>query len=753
MPKSIPEPISTAALSPVPYLMQPQLQQWMGNGGPGSMFMPPNGEVENSDSSLPLTHYLWIVRRHAWKIAAFVGLSAMATFVVTNRLTPVYESTATIDIDRQAPSSIVGQDSSRAGSNPYDSDQFLATQIKLLQSDSVLRPVATRYNLLEQEGQFKDLPETKRVILANSPIVLKNLKVIRPANTFLLLVSYRSPDARLAAGVANDIANSYLQHTYTLRIKSSASLSSFVERQIEDLKAKMERSAQRQAQFERELNVINPEEKTSILSARLLQLNTEYTNAQADCVRKESQFNSMKGGSLEAAQISSQGEALIKLSEKLNESRQKLAVVKATYGANHPEYKKAAYDVSEMQRQFEDLRRNIAGRIDADYEQARNREAMLKRSVEETKNEFDSLNIRGFQYQQLKREADGDKKLYDELNRKIQEAGINAGFQNNSMIRIADEARAAAKAVFPSLKLNLLLAVLFAILVGVGAAVLTDMLDNTVRDPEQISRTLNTDVVGTLPSVKDIKGLIGNSALPGINGLVKYSGSEARDGYKAISTYEESIRTLRNSILLGDFDRRLRSLLVTSATPGEGKTTTAVHLAVAHSDQRKRTLIIDCDLRRPSVHQKLNIHPTQGLSNVLTEEVGWRDVIMKLDRHPDLDIIAAGPPSRRASDLIGSRMVEILEEASKEYDLIIVDSPPLLGFAEPLQMATAADGVIVVTKAGQTSRKAVGTVIQTLTRLRANVVGVVLNQVKKDMSDSYYYYGYYRKYYSTGDVG
>jgi capsular exopolysaccharide synthesis family protein len=729
----------------------PQFQQFLGQPSNGG-FSGFANEQEQSESSLPLTHYLWIVRRHLWKIVAFVVLCTMATFVVTNRMIPVYESTTTIDIDRQAQNSIVGQESNRGMGNPFDSDQFLATQIKLLQSDSVLRPVVTRYNLLEQEGQLRDLPEAQRTVISNSPIVLRNLKVVRPPNTYLLLVSYRSPDARLAANVANEIANSYLQHTYTLRIKSSASLSTFVERQIEDLKAKMERSAQRQGQFERELNVINPEEKTSILSARLLQLNAEYTNAQADRVRKESQYNSMKSGTLEAAQISSQGEALIKLSERVNEARQRLAVVKSTYGANHPEYKKVASDVTEMQRQFEDLRRNIAGRIEADYNQARNREVMLKHSVEETKNEFDSLNTRSFQYQQLKREADGDKKLYDELNRKIQEAGINAGFQNNSMIRIADEARAAARPVFPSLRLNLLLAMLFATLIGVGGAVLTDMLDNTVRDPEQVSRTLNTDVVGTLPAVKDIKGLIGNSALPGIGGLIKYTGTEARDGYKAISTYEESIRTLRNSILLGDFDRRLRSLLVTSATPGEGKTTTAVHLAVAHSDQRKRTLIIDCDLRRPSVHQKLNIHPSQGLSNVLTEEIGWRDVIMKLDRHPDLDIIAAGPPSRRASDLIGSRMVELLEEASKEYDLIIVDSPPLLGFAEPLQMATAADGVIVVTKAGQTSRKAVATVINTLQRLRANVVGVVLNQVKKDMSDSYYYYGYYRKYYSTEDV-
>ena len=748
MPKSLPEAIPTA-LTPLSPQGQ-QFQQWM---------MPQNmngaqfgGEQEPSDQGLPLTHYLWIIKRHLWKIVTFVCLCTMATFVVTKRMTPIFESTTTIDIDRQATNSIVGQDNARGG-NPFDSDQFLATQVKLLQSDSVLRPVVTRYKLLDQEGQFNELSEAQKTVISNSPIVLKNLKVVRPPNTYLLLVSYRSPEPQLAANVANEIANSYMQHTYTLRIRSSANLSSFVERQIEDLKAKMERSGQRQAQFERELNVINPEEKTSILSARLMQINTEYTNAQGDRVRKESQFNSMKSGSLEAAQISSQGEALIKLNERVNESRQKLAVIKSTYGINHPEYKKIASDVSELQRQFEDLRRNIAGRIEADYNQAKNREMMLKRTVEETKNEFDRLNARSFQYQQLKREADGDKKLYDELNRKIQEAGINAGFQSNSMIRIADEARAAARAVFPSLRLNLLLAMLFSTLVGIGAAVLTDMLDNTLRDPEQVSRSLNTDVIGTLPSVKDIKGLIGNSALPQMmNGLVKYTGAEARDGYKAISTYEESIRTLRNSILLGDFDRRLRSLLVTSATPGEGKTTTAVHLAVAHSDQRKKTLIIDCDLRRPSVHQKLNIHPTQGLSNVLTEEIGWRDVIMKIDRHPYLDIIAAGPPSRRASDLIGSRMVELLEEASKEYDLIIVDSPPLLGFAEPLQMATAADGVIVVTKAGQTSRKAVATVIQTLQRLRANVVGVVLNQVKKDMSDSYYYYGYYRKYYSTEDV-
>jgi capsular exopolysaccharide synthesis family protein len=186
---------------------------------------------------------------------------------------------------------------------------------------------------------------------------------------------------------------------------------------------------------------------------------------------------------------------------------------------------------------------------------------------------------------------------------------------------------------------------------------------------------------------------------------------------------------------------------VTSASPGEGKTTTAVHLAISHSQQHKKTLLIDADLRRPSVHKKMQIQSSIGLSNYLTEHVTWKDVIVKDPDYPDLDVIAAGPPSRKASDLIGPRMVDLLEEVCKEYDLVIVDAPPLLGFAEPLQMATASDGVLVVTRAGQTSRKAVRSVLATLKRLRANVVGVVLNQVKPGMSDHYYYYGYYKNYY------
>jgi capsular exopolysaccharide synthesis family protein len=220
------------------------------------------------------------------------------------------------------------------------------------------------------------------------------------------------------------------------------------------------------------------------------------------------------------------------------------------------------------------------------------------------------------------------------------------------------------------------------------------------------------------------------------------------NGDHAIAGYDEAIRTLRNSILLADFDRRLRSLLVTSASPGEGKSTIAAHLAVSHAQQGHRTLLIDGDLRRPSVHRRFEIPSALGLSNVLVSELPWQDAVVKLPNLASLDVLPAGPTSRRAADLVGRGLQQLLEEASAEYDLVILDAPPLLGFAEPLQMATVVDGVLVVTRAGETSRKAVASVVATLRRLRAAVVGVVLNEVNKEMSDSYYY-GHYSKYYTA----
>jgi len=735
-----------------------------------------DADYEPQAAHVPLAHYLWILRRHAWKIAGGVLATTLATLIVSLRLTPVYESTATIDIDRRMPTGVLGQEASEIVNN--DADQFLATQVKLIQSDSVLRPVVDKFHLREVEKDALEEAIDTSAVSLEAPVILKHLQVTRPPNTYILQISYRSPNRQLAADVANEIAVSYLAHTYRIRYKATASLSDFMERQLEELKAQMEKSSEALAKYERDLSVINPEEKTNILSARLLELNTEYTKAQAKRVAKEAAYNAVKGGSLESAEASSQGDALKKLTESQNQEQQKFAEMKKHLGVNHPEYQKQQALIDEIQQQIEATRAGIAQRVESEYHEAANAESMLEQKVGETKTDWDDLNARSFNYQSLKREADSDKQLYEELVRKIKEAGINAGFQNSS-IRIADEARPGLKPVFPRTWLNVLLAFLAAAFIGVGAAVLSDVLDNTIRDPDQVMRLMNTDVIGSLPAVKDwrrrlspiqsinaLKEVAAPAVTNGVangNGHIvekKGNGNGSRRSRKlqalpaagaldqALSNYEEAIRTLRNSILLTDFDRRLRSVLLTSASPSEGKSTVAAHLAATHASQHKRTLLIDGDLRRPSVHRLYQVPNSVGLSNVLLQQISWRDAVIRMDDPQGLDVLPAGPSTRRASDLVGMGLAQLIEEATREYDLVVLDAPPLLGFAEPLQMATAVDGVIVVARAGDTSRKALSTVITTLTRLRANLVGVVLNEVHREVSAGYYYYyGHYSKYY------
>ena len=296
-------------------------------------------------AAVPLAHYLWILRRHRWKILAFVVACVAATLIVSARLTPIYESTVTVDIDRQMPSG-----DHRPGSHAHARQRRRPVPGHAGQADPVRFRAAAggrssticwmsnerlrrHARAVRRGGSGRpDAPEEAEGHAAAQHLsAADQLPLARPA-----------PGGRRGQRRRAILPGAHLQHPLPFLRRR---LATFMEKQLEELKAKMERSTAALVQFERELNVINPEEKTSILSARLLQLNTEYTNAQTDRVRKEAAWKSVQSGSLEAAQVSTQGENLKTLSGKLDEARQKFADVKTHYGANHPEYRKAAVQV------------------------------------------------------------------------------------------------------------------------------------------------------------------------------------------------------------------------------------------------------------------------------------------------------------------------------------------------------------------------------------------------------------------------
>ena len=704
---------------------------------PSTQFSEPE-----ASTSVSFAHYLWILKRQAWKMAAFVAICVLFTFVVSSRLKPIYRSTAMIHVDLQAPSEIVGQGST--GNTYIDPEEVLTTQISIIQSDAVVRPVAERFHLgiFQAPNKGPDSKGTQETI--DAPVSLAALKVARPLNTDLLLISYEAQDPRVAADVANAVANSYINHLYDIRIRSSADLSTFMDSQLDELKAKMEKSGLALAAYEKDLEVINPNQKTDILSARLTQLNNEYTTAQAETIHAEAEWNEMKSGSAEAAEVSTQGGSLAALSGTLDQAREHLAEVQAVYGANHPEYKKAAATVAAEEEQFEAARRQISNRVEVAYKNSLSREKRFQKAVADTKAEWDLLNSRTYQYQQLKQEADTDKALYDELIKKIHEAGINEGFKDNN-VRISDIARPSPTPISPNTKRNVEVMLLLSLILAVGSAIVLDSMDTTLRDPEIAGRYLGADIIGTLPlDEESVRLSIFSQPKASVVATALGSNGSEIVNHHRISAFEESVRTIRNTILLADSNHRLGSIVITSAALGEGKTTFAVHFAIANAARGKKTLLVDCDLRRPSIHSRFGIHPKEGLSTVLNGVVVWRDAVIPIEKMPQLSLLPSGPGSHRAADLIGPRLSELLDEFAKEYDLVILDAPPLLGFAEGLQMATAADGVLIISRAGDTKRKAVATVVTNLRRVQANILGVILNRVSYNTSgDVASYYGHY----------
>jgi succinoglycan biosynthesis transport protein ExoP len=685
-------------------------------------------DPRSTESRVLLSRYAAAIKRHLAWAAIFVSSCVAATVLVSLRLQPTYESTVTIDVDCQRPTGIFGQDAAR--STLAETEPFLSTQVKLIQSDSVVRPVALRYGLPQLEAPANNQP---RETEPDTPVMLKNLKVTRPPNTYLILISYRSADPVLSAKVANGIATSYIDHMFEIRHSSSAAVASFMSRELEDLKAKMERSTNQLLAFERELNVINPEQKTSIVSSRLMQLNAEYSSSQADRVRKEAAYRSVSSGTLEAAQVSSQAESLRKLTEHLDEVQQKFADVRSRFGTNHPEYIKAQSQVNEATRMLQERRQNIEKRVAVEYHEAASRELMLQKAVAEQKAEFDRLNARSFEYQGIKQSAEADRRLYEELVRKVKEATINAGFRNTS-IRVADPARPPERPVSPNITLNAFVAFLLSSFLAVGAAVISDAVDDKVRGPGQISGSLDTDIIGILPKIGKRSSNVG----PG-GELVPL-----RAGIRGCPTsmFEEAVRALRIAILRSNsgFPSRprpatlsggSRSLLITSASQEEGKSTIAAHLSLAHARQGLRTLLIDGSLRRPAIHQMFGIDCGPGLSEVVTQQKLWQDTVVTLDGVPELSILPAGRFSPWVSDKLGRGLVQILVEASEQYDLVILDSPPLAANSDGIQMAALVDGVVVVARADQARTQELYSVLQLLRRVQANTLGIVLNGLQQ----------------------
>ena len=442
------------------------------------------------------------------------------------------------------------------------------------------------------------------------------------------------------------------------------------------------------------------------------------------------------------------GATISSLLEKLREQQADLKIqvaqLSTQFGPSYPKVAQMNNQMKEVDAQIQVEMKKIVSRVRSDYLTALQRETMLRAAMDKQKQEENKLNESAIEYSLLKRDVETNRTLYEGLLEKLKEAGVTAGLRSNN-IRPVDEARVPMYPAEPNVPRNLSFALALGLTTGIGLAFLLEGIDNTVRTPEQ------AQALSGLPSL----GLIPLGSKNGVEASVRQrlAVASSKEVVELItqsrpqSQMAESYRALRTSLLLTSLGAPPKVILITSALPQEGKTTTSINTAIVLAQKGVRVLLIDADLRRPSIHKTLGTGPKTGLSNVLTGNATLQQATVRSSILPGLFILPAGtPPPNPAELLASSNMKDVLAELREQYDHIVVDTPPALSVTDAVVMSTRADAVVLVIRSGQTTKQALRRSRDLLMQVNARVAGVLLNAVDLTSPDYYYYYEYQGKY-------
>jgi polysaccharide biosynthesis transport protein len=710
-----------------------------------------------------------ILLKRKWIVVGCLVTIFSVVAIASLRMTKVYEAGGTIEINKP-DASLNFQNSTTFSLDYYDPTE-LETELRILQSDLLAMQVIRELNLDRQPefggGQSPSLPST--VDLAPDPLQSDpsraaamvggfkgNLKVALSPNTRIIEVHYRSPDPQMAANVVNTLMQTYVENNFKARFESTMQASDWLSKQLVDLQMKVETSQEKLVRYQKEHEILGADEKTNIITEKLDELNKELTTAESDRMDKEAVYRLVESGDPDAIASSAGGledsspssqsasQLLEALRAKQADFKIQAAELSTQFGPSYPKLTQLNNQLKEVDAQIQAELKKIVSKLRGQYVAALQRENMLRDALERQKQEANKLNESAIEYTLLKRDVDTNRQLYEGLLEKLKEAGVSAGLKSNNF-RIVDSARPPGAPIEPNIPRNLLFAVVLGLATGVGLAFLLEGLDSTVRTTEQAQMISGLASLGMIP-------LGSKSAREGPNPkrLVIATSKEAVELVTQVrpqSQMAESYRALRTSLLLSNLGHPPKVIMVTSALPQEGKTTTSINSAVVLAQKGVRVLLIDADLRRPSIHKTLGMGPHSGLSNVLTGSITLEQAITRTAVLPNLYVLAAGTPPPNPAELLAStNMRDVLAQLREEYDHIVIDTPPSLSVTDAVVLSPRADAVVLVIRSGQTTKQALRRSRDILMQVNAKVVGVLLNAVDLSSPDYYYYYEYQGKY-------
>lgn len=727
-----------------------------------------------------LRAYWRIFQKRRWTILSILLVTFGSVLIVTIKEKPVYRANALLEIEKENPNIPTVQELFQLEDV---SDNYLETQYKVLQSDTLARRVIEELGLTQVKefnppkgewfwqnahaaGLTEDLvvdPETEQAILVRFN---DRLSVEPVRRSRLVQVSFESQDPQVAAKAVNALTSNYIQENLESRWQTAQKASEWLSQQLQSFKAKLEKSEDDLQQYAQKNGLLFLEtekgDTENIVDERLRQLQDELTRAQADRYAKESLERLAEAGDYSSLPGVVNNKLMQDLTEQLTDLEKEEAALTSTFTSDYPKVKQLQSQIDDVQKVLNQERKRAAQGIVDDYTAAVRREALVGEAFEQQQLQANRVAARAVQYNILKREVDTDKQLYEGLLQRLKEAGVSAGV-NASNIRIVDAAMPPTKPVSPRPILNLGLASLLGLGCGIGMAFLQEHLDDTLKNSDDIERLLHVPSLAMIPSRDSLnrtsegvyEAAERRPALSNGNGnhasLIKTSGNAwvRIDGNGTQhSAFSEAFCGLRTSVLLSAAGRPPRSLTFVSAEPGEGKTTIASNLAISLAQLGKRVLLIDGDMRRPCVHKLFDIEDrSNGLVTFLAGAQEWRQLVRPTGV-ANLSCLVCGPVPPNPSELLSSdRMQMLIREAMVEYDFVLVDAPPLLNVADGRILATIVEGAILVVKGGFTPLELAQQAQLHIRDVGAHLIGVVLNDVDVRLN------GYYKGYYKYGGYG
>jgi polysaccharide biosynthesis transport protein len=716
------------------------------------------------DQGTNIHDYFRILAKRKWLVigtflTVFLGVALLTFFK-----TPIFRATAMLQITQDNPGTDVSSDdklSKITGSS--DMEKFQKTQYKILQSESLALRLFKNLQLMDhpdfkfirEQNSNKSEAEIEQLMVT---AFLKNLEITPVRDSFLVAVSYESPDRVMAQRVVNVIGSEYMDLAIDRRNESFAHVREWLDKQLREMGGKVQEAQKKLYKFGQKTDIYTLENKDNVIVQKFIDLSTLLTKAQAEKMAKEAQYKQIKAEGSNAPLIVN-NPLVAALRQQMVTQRAKVSGMKKVFREGHPDLQTEMASLEETKTRLDAEVRRTVESVKADYEAASRTEKLLTDSFTAQKEQMAKFQDNLADYQILKQDAETNGQLYQALLSRVKSANI-AGTMVQSNVAVIDPGLLPNKPYKPKTLRDLSIAAILGLTLGVGLALLLERLDDSIKSLDDLEKTFNLPSLGIVPLLrsnsrftlspqKNSTELSGGCSLPRLYHNLRSPDPEAdKDliiSQEPCSQASEAISHVYSSLVISASGQPPSAIMVTSPNPGEGKTLLSANLAQAYALNQRQVVLIDGDLRRSRIHKIFQMELQPGLSDYLTGSATLEDVI-RATAIPNLSVIPAGTQPLNPINLFHSETFkDLFTELRQQFRHIIIDMPPVLGFADARFVSHSVDGVLLVAKYHFTHKSA-GRLAQQLLS-HAPLLGVVLNSVGVHDRPYYNHYKHYYKYY------